>query len=243
MEPPRPIVRPSRRSAPALAALLVVAVLCRVSAGGAAEGPPAEPAYCDPATFSRLEVPLAKEERKHVKRLHVFRLGRVTVAGLAVGHSAPAAVRALAGRFSRAGTGERYCTWYLNDGNPEASRTFNFHYVPNPILLDETRGPAVYLQALDSSFAADAESFLSCAEQHGFLALGCDGMRHRGPTVFGMLLAFSGCAPEHALRIANDFWDLNGVRPAVRLAIIRAAYDRGRAHPGESERLRALLAE
>lgn len=201
----------------------------------------AEPAYCNPAGFPQREIPVAADGLHNLQKLHAFRLGRVVVAGLAVGNSEAAAVRDLARRFSPAMDEAHWCTWYVNNGNAEAARSFNFHYVPNPAWLSEETAPRAYLEALGSSFADDPESLLSCAKDHGYVALGCDGMMHRGPTLYGMLLAYSGCRPENAAQIVNAIWGLNGVSPDVRLAIIRASYDFGRAHPEQSARLRDLL--
>ncbi len=69
----------------------------------------------------------------------------------------------------------------------------------------------------------------------------CNGMRHRGPTSFGMLLTYSGCSAEPANTTVNKIWGLNGVNPAVRLAIIQKAYDYGQSNPEQSGAFRAAF--
>jgi hypothetical protein len=160
-----------------------------------------------------------------------------------VGESQQSRVRALAQQYSSAAGPELYCTWYVNRGNPEAANAFVFRYVPNPSALGAESAPAAYLDVLRGSLLDDPEGFLGCAADHGYIAVGCDGMRHRGPTAFGMVLAFSGCKPGHALQIVNDIWGLNGVPEGVRLAILRAAHELGRANPAESARLRDLFTD
>jgi hypothetical protein len=66
-------------------------------------------------------------------------------------------------------------------------------------------------------------------------------MAHRGPTVFGMLLAYSGCSAEHSLEITNQIWGLNGVKRKVRLAIIRKAYELGNTQKESRKRLAELF--
>jgi hypothetical protein len=230
---------------PAAWALAVAALVLAGCAAGLGSGKPVdgEPAYCLPAAFHGREIPVAAEDGAGLSRLHAYRLGKVLFAGLAVGESEQSKVRALAQRHSSAPGPERFCTWYVNRGNPEAAGTFVFRYVPNPSALGEREAAAAYLDVLRGSLLDDPEGFLACAADHGYIAVGCDGMRHRGPTAFGMVLTFSGCEPGHALQIVNDIWGLNGVPEGVRLAILRAAHELGRANPAESARLRDLFTD
>jgi hypothetical protein len=212
---------------------------------GLRTGKPAdsEPAYCLPAAFHGRAVRFTAEEAAGLSRLHAYRLGTVLLAGLAVGDSEQSQVRALAQRRGSAAAPEHYCTWYVNRGNPEAASTFFFRYVPNPSPLGAEAAAATYLDELGGWFLDKPDGFLGCAADHGYIALGCDGMMHRGPSVFGMVLAFSGCTPEHALEIVDDIWGLNGVPQGTRLAIIRAAHEHGRANPAQSARLRELFSK
>jgi len=223
----------------AVAALAPAGCAAGRNSGKLADG---EPPYCLPAAFHDREIPVTAEDGAGLSRLRAYRLGKVLLAGLAVGESEQPKVRALAQRHSSAAGPERFCTWYVNRGNPEAASTFVFRYVPNPGSLGE-EAAATYLEALRGSLLDGEEGFLDCAADHGYIAVGCDGMKHRGPTVFGMVLGFSGCEPEHALEIVDDIWGLNGVPADTRLAIIRAAHELGRANPAESARLRELFTE
>ena len=86
-------------------------------------------------------------------------------------------------------------------------------------------------------------SFLSCAENRHYLALGCNSMAHRGPTVFGMLLAFSGCTPEHSLEIVNHIWGQNGVSDETRLTLIQEGATHGKTRPESREHFRELFSD
>jgi hypothetical protein len=98
-------------------------------------------------------------------------------------------------------------------------------------------GPAEYRAVLQDQFAKAPISFLSCLENNKILIMGCNAQMHRGPTVFGMLLSFSGCSAEHSAEIVNSLWGLNGVKAEVRLAII----DEGRKLGDEDPNARLRL--
>jgi hypothetical protein len=197
-----------------------------------------EPMYCHPATFYRHEMKPSAETK--TKRLHLFRLGRVTLAGLSVGGSRPSEVKDLAHEFSSASQSEGYCTWYLNKGNPLARREFNWHYVDHPGTNAE-KSVRDFEQSLGPSFDQDSVSFVSCAENYGYIAMGCDGQMHRGPTGFAMLLAFTGCTPEHSVEIADRLWGLNGVPYETRLAVAKRGFEMGAERPVSRERLARLF--
>lgn len=220
-----------------LAALLT----CGAPAGSAAKKPDAAPAYCDPNVFRSREETSAAAGIAGLRRAHAYRLGKVLLVGLAVGDSDPIAVQELARRHSSAAAAEGFCTWYVNKGNPEAAKRFMSRPLPNPSLEERGERLETYLAVLGPSFLDTAQSFSSCAAEHGYIALGCDWMMHRGPTVFGMLLAFSGCSPENALQIANETWGMNDIPADTRLAFIRAAHEFGLRHRPERDRLRELL--
>jgi hypothetical protein len=219
----------------------VVCVALAMLSGPAAFGQSTEPGYCDPAAFSKYEIANPAQGLDGLERLRAYRLGNVVLAGLAVGHSRDYAVRELAKRYAPGAAPDKYCTWYINKGNHEAERTFDHHYVPNPKGLNERTGPPAFMSELEGSFDHDATSFVACAEKYGYIAEGCNGQRHRGPTLFGMILAYSGCTPEHSAEIANAIWGLNDVAPEVRLAIIRAAYELGRENVNASAALAAAF--
>jgi hypothetical protein len=178
-----------------------------------------EPLYCLPKNFYALE------QKKDIRiiRGHTFKLGQVELLGAAIGLTS----RKVLVHNSPATTYENYCTWYFNEGNPLAEKDFNHYYVTNPKSLDTDSGPKEYRQVLSDQFAQTPISFLNCIEKYKYLAMGCNGQMHRGPTVFGMLLSFSGCQPAHAAEIVNTLWGLNGVSADVRLSIITEAYRMG----------------
>jgi hypothetical protein len=198
---------------------------------------PGEPAYCVYSNFSKHEVP---ESRPGIQRAHAYRFGPLTIVGLAVGNSKPAATEAMATELSTATAQQNYCTWYFNNGDEEAVRYFNHFYVPKPV-GDPAPVAQAYRTTLAGIFAGNSTSLLSCARDQHYVAMGCDGMMHRGPTVFGMTLAFSGCTPAHAAEIVTYVWGLNGVNPAARLAAIQEGYALGQQNPQASAELRQLL--
>src|SRR5690349_5611043 len=71
-----------------------------------------EPSYCKLENFQRLEI---SNDGHNLERLHVYKLGQVTLAGLAIGHSEATDVQAMSEHFSRTTSQEGYCTWYLNE--------------------------------------------------------------------------------------------------------------------------------
>lgn len=186
-----------------------------------------EPAYCDPKIF------LSKESTKlnTLIRDHIFKFDDTIILGAAVGLTPSLNIIAYATNNSNVTSAENYCTWYFNEGNENATVKFNHFYVENPKNLTVTSGPAEYRQILQDQFAKSSISFLSCIEQHKYLAMGCNGQMHRGPTVFGMLLSFSGCSATQSAKIVNSLWGLNGVKAEVRLAIIEEGYKLGNEDP------------
>lgn len=195
----------------------------------------AEPAYCDPKRFEQTEQDVKVDG---TKRLHVFQVGQLTLAGVAVGKAEPAVLQAMAQEFAGVSPASRSCTWYFNDGNDEASQVFNWRYVPRPYPWSGTTKTAdKYQTALASTFADDPINMVECAIDYGYIAMGCDGMKHRGPSVFAMLLAYSGCSPENSNKIANEVWGLNTVPSKIRLEIARRGYELGNKNP----RARAAL--
>lgn len=196
-----------------------------------------EPAYCDPETFFKNEI----QTQAGIWRHHTFRFGDVILLGGAIGYSNPFKVTGFAENNSTATSAEKYCTWYYNEGNDFASTLFNHHYVSNPQKVTEVTGPEEYREVLKDQFAKANMSFLSCLENHKYLAMGCNGQMHRGPTVFGMLLSFSGCSSKNSLTIVNKLWGANGVKPEVRQAIIEEGFSLGNDDPQARLRMQKVL--
>ena len=200
-----------------------------------------EPPYCDFQVFKRAAEVVPDGDG--LRREHAFRLGKVVLVGLAVGDSRPDDVQRLSERYSspKAGVPQKYCTWYLNKGEAAQERLFNWQYVENPRDMRPAEAAVQYAARLNGIFDAAPVSFLSCAQAHGYIALGCNGMKHRGPSVMAMLLAYTGCTPKHALDIANYFWGSHGVSDETRTAVIGEGYELGKSHASHSAKLRALL--
>ncbi len=196
-----------------------------------------EPLYCDYDNFKKYEV---ERPDNGVERAHVYQLGQLTLVGLAVGDSPVAATQELAAQYGTFAPEERDCTWYFNDGSDEAAEAFHQQYVPSPVLQFSSIAKK-YRTVLSTSFATDPVSFLSCATKHHYIAMGCDGMRHRGPSVFAMLLAFSGCSAKNATKIANKVWGINFVFPSTRRAIAQVGYDIGEANPAWRQALQQAM--
>jgi hypothetical protein len=198
----------------------------------------AEPAFCDPATFKNYEV---TPKSGGLYNAHMFKIGSVTLVGLAVGDSTVSTVQKLAADYGRnLSDREKSCTWYLNDGNQQASQAFVHRYVDRPN-KDINASVTQYMSVLGSSFDQEAISVVSCTQDHGYMALGCDGMKHRGPTYFAMVLSFAGCSADHSVAIANAFWGTNGIPTPTRVAIAQSAYDLGTAHSDARQKIQAAF--
>ena len=218
--------------------VLLSLVLRAVPAPGQGLPPVAEPAFCAPETFLAHEIAGAGDAG--IERLRAFRLGGVVLAGMAVGDSDAAAVARLAEGHG-ATAADRYCTWYVNRGNHKAELLFRQIYLPNPRHLSPEDAAEAFGDLFGPALGAGPDGLWRCVEERGFLALGCNGQKHRGPTAFGMVLAALGCSPEHAAGIVNRLWGLNDIPAENRLAAIRRAYDIGARQPDQRDRLQRLL--
>ena len=197
-----------------------------------------EPAFCELSEFLKTEDPLFRDNPKLI-RARGFRLGDVTLVGLSVGRSEVKEVIELAHSHDRLKdiAGKNYCTWYLHYPTPSLSYFLNslyamqkFNFAPilrNPKDLSAAQAVAEVMSSLEGVFSGENPSFLGCLTENKFLAVGCQGMAHRGPTVFGAVLAFMGCSPQHSAEIVNALWGLNGVAFEVRKAVLEAAYELG----------------
>jgi hypothetical protein len=199
----------------------------------------AEPAFCNPATFKNYEI-------KHTgssspSRLKVYKIGALTVAGMAIGNSKVQDVISVAETYADVKPSENYCTWYLNDGNEEAQKTFVWNYVPRPTGTNYQDMGNIYMKALGDEFDQNSVSFVSCAVNAGYIGMGCDGMRHRGPSVFAMLLAYAGCSPENAAAVATQIWGNNGIKTQMRAELGKRAAAVRAANPNLAKQLQSLM--
>ncbi len=196
-----------------------------------------EPAFCDVTTFEKTEIASAAPG---LQNNHAYQLGNLVLVGLAIGRSDVTAIKTLADRFGQFSPAEKSCTWYFNNGNSEAINAFNYRYVSNP-MFKGVEAADEFEKVLASSFADDPTSFMSCAIDHHYIAMGCDGMKHRGPSVFAMVLAYAGCTPQHATAIANKIWGTNGVFVSTREAIANKGKILGDLNPSLRDQLQVLM--
>ncbi len=198
----------------------------------------AEPPYCNLKTFLSHQV-----AGPNINRNRTFRFGDATLVAGGIGNSSVSDVVAAAKNMSEPSAfapQEKYCTWYFNKQNPNAARTFIHKYVSNPDLVtfEIAASPALGLIAMKliadeyekvalPTFSHAPINFMSCLQNHKYVAFGCDGQRHRGPTIFAMLLAYSGCSPQTSVDIAVSLWGRNWVMDTTRLVIAQRAYLQG----------------
>lgn len=201
-----------------------------------------EPAFCDLETFKSKEIPVAADG---LERARAFKLGQVTLVGLAVGHSEVEAVKTLANQFSTYRPDEKFCTFYLNDGNSEASEAFNHHNVSNPLWSSPEKISTEFSDKLAGIFTTNQNNVLKCLKVHNYAAQGCDGNRHRGPSGYSMILSYAGCKPEHSVAIVDTIWPVSWWQGVVskekRLAIAQKAYELGEKDPAGRKEFRSLM--
>lgn len=199
----------------------------------------AEPKFCDPNTFSKYEKNI---QRAGLERLHVYKIGKLTLAGLAVGDSDTSAVEQLAADLADVPRSEKSCTWYFNKGEKDAEAAFNHRYVPGPYFwVSQSKLVKAYSSVLNTSFDQDPINMVGCATKYNYVAMGCNGQKHRGPTGVAMFLAFAGCSPKNATKIVKQIWGSNNVPSEHREAIATKAYELGSQRPKARSQLQQLM--
>src|SRR5262249_25578038 len=139
---------------------------------------PNEPPYCLLSGLRSREIAI---DTNGLERAHAYRLGSVTVVGVGVGNSQGDALQSLATHTATSLAPEqRSCTFYYNDGNDDASHAFVWRNLPKPTGVDYASMTALYAQEIGDLFDTNTPSFVSCASDSRYLAMGCDGMKHRG---------------------------------------------------------------
>ncbi len=200
----------------------------------------AEPAYCQPDVFLAKEVSL---QNPALLRFRTFQVGAVRLSGLSIGMSIPSEQMAYAEGFSPKVKTKKYCTWYLNRRNYLARASFVWHDLRKPD-ADIAATLADFSAKLRSSFSAsEKESLVSCLLEDHFLSMGCDGQMHRGPSVFAMVLAYSGCSAANAVAIANLLWGENGVPTETRVALAEMAQQWAAEEPASSQAVRQAFSQ
>ena len=198
-----------------------------------------EPSFCNLNTFKTLEVIYPNSDSP--RRLRVFKVGEVVLAGMGVGTSSPGEVADVAREYSEVRGKQNYCTWYWNTLNPVSAVRFNWEHLSHPNSGKLKNRVKEYSKNVLPTFFKNKINMVKCAKDFGYVGMGCNSQKHRGPTVFAMLLAFSGCSAQSASEIANEIWGLNGVEPLNRLALVQLAYEYGKQNPNESKELRELF--
>ena len=189
----------------------------------------ASPSFC---SLNNLLSKQVSYSSKGIDRSHIFKLGKITLAGLAVGTSDAAEVSSMANSFG----GKNSCVWYLNKGNRNAQKRFSNYPLPYPSEKANLSGFEDFMEEMISS-----GNFESCVKENHFLALGCNEMKHRGPTAMGMVLTFAGCSAQEASNIVNTLWGLNGVAESVRLEVINQGVEYRQRYPQIAKQFQGLL--
>ena len=191
-----------------------------------------EPAFCTPSTFYTTEYAVDEDG---LDKAHAFQLGSLKLVGLAVGSSSKTALQNLAQTESNAAGSDKWCTWYMNDGESGHTKMFNWQYLSYP---DGDIAPMVdkYERDFGKILLQTPNSFLACGERHRYIAFGCDGMSHRGPSAMAMFLGFLGCTPQHSREIAVHYWGRNGIKDSMREAMAARGKLMGDANPQARQR-------
>lgn len=198
-----------------------------------------EPAFCDPSKFSNYEM---KKQVDGITRLHIYQIGNLKIAGMGVGTSDQMAVENLANELGSVPKSEKSCTWYFNEGNADAERAFVHKNLPGPYFwANKSKVMKAYSSDLNGVFDSDPVNMVQCAEKYNYIGEGCNSQKHRGPSVFAMILSFAGCTPEHSTKIANNIWGTNHVPVSTREAIAKLAYDWGSQRPESRKRLQDVM--
>ena len=198
-----------------------------------------EPAFCKLDNFLALE---RSENIAGLVRQHKFVVGDLTLIGLAVGDSNVESTKAVANKYSSYEEEEKFCTFYYNKGKVEQERSFNHHYVSLPALkFFHGKLLKEYETVLRPIFEENAVTLVSCAKDHGYVAMGCNGQKHRGPSVFAMFLSYAGCKPKNAVKIANKLWGKNFVFTKTREKLAAMAYEWGDENRANREMLQSVM--
>lgn len=197
-----------------------------------------EPLWCDVDTFEA-KYEATRVGLKDIKRLREFQIGKLKLVGLAVGGSSANEVL----KLSPAPADKKFCTWYLNEGNKHAEEIFHHKYLPGPYMaiLEIFRTTKGIARDYEERLTPFAGAMIDCAESYGYVAAGCDGQFHRGPSEFAWFLGLSGCTAQSALDIANKVFGTNHVPKRTRKAIAQKGVDLGDREPMLRKRLQKVM--
>lgn len=184
------------------------------------------------------EVPPRLTTAGVIKNARIFYFKSLTLLCAAIGNSSDSRLIQISLRQSSGNDG-KYNTWYFNSGdhdNDSIDAKKEFHWFPvkhNPIYQWSTKP--------FKPICLELGRMVWTAETFGYLAIGCDGNKHRGPSVFAMFLCLAGYNPKLATQIANQYFGCNFVMPWVRERIARLGWELGNQDPQLRARAARLL--
>lgn len=200
-----------------------------------------EPVFCDVKYWNDHQV----ASNPTLTRAKTFKIGDKTIAGLGVGDSPTESVKAMS-----LSADDKYCTFYLNDGNSDAAKSFIHQNIgPNPLWpwFSGEKMDKEFLKNIGGILTSDPITVQSCLKKNKYVALGCDGMRHRGPSGFSWLLVFAGCSPKSAVGVVQKLWPVEWYRGPVssskRIEMVQSAVTLREQNPEKSMELRRLFVE
>ena len=211
-----------------LLVIVLTLVICDIASAS-------EPSFCSVDYFIKHELPTNQPK---AKRLRCFLIGKLTLCGVAIGASDAAELAAM----SPAKASDKHCTWYFNSGNREAEKVFHHTHLVGPYM---SWAPWISREDIANDFERVLNPqlglMLSCAEKYQYIAGGCNGQRHRGPSEFAWFLSVAGCNPRTATDIAFHKWHLNGVKDSTRLEIATRGYELGHKYPEYRRRFQEVM--
>lgn len=194
-----------------------------------------EPTYCNPDTFLIRLTELSK--RDGFKRGYMYQSGDVSITGVSVGGSETASLMRLAPLHSR---DKKYCTFYLNSGDEAHEQLFNHMHFPGPYKF--WKSSTKIANEFEVRFEKILPELMSCMSEYGYVAMGCNGQKHRGPLAYGMLLTFSGCSVESASEIIIRVWGKSKIiESKVRRKVLERGVKLRAKYPEMSKQLQEMM--
>lgn len=196
----------------------------------------AEPAFCSIEYF---EARRLKVDLPGVEKLKVFQLGKLKFVNAAIGGSD--AIELAKYSTSR---DEQYCTWYYNSGNEDAETLFRHVHMTGPYKanIKWIWSDKLIADRYERKLNPELPDMLQCIEE-GYLAGGCNGDNHRGPTVDVWFLGVAGCTPKTSVKIVEHFFGKNHVKTSTREAVAERGYITGNNIPEYRTRIQAMIIE
>lgn len=114
------------------------------------------------------------------------------------------------------------CTTYLNQGNQDAQRDFQWLFIPVD-MKGKTTDPAKVAETAkvyDDVFLKVLPRMLQCEEKFHYYAFGCQSAFERTPTILAMFLKELGCSTKNSVFIADMQLGRNDIPLETRSAIV-----------------------